>query len=88
MSNCLLKSSVERELSSTQTAARSSAAGERVANQSNLAVYKPISPHHKSLLEDVLRISAGSKFYYITVVVFFLYLVSLFIYFFVLYILN
>lgn len=46
MSNCLLKSPVEQLLSSTQTAARSRAAAERVANQSYLAVYEPISAHH------------------------------------------
>lgn len=46
ISNCLLKSPVERLLSSTQTAARSRAAAERVANQSYLAVYESISAHH------------------------------------------
>lgn len=66
MSNCLLKSPVERLLSSTQTAARSRAAAERVANQSYLAVYEPISAHHtvgkkKCLLGDVFRMLSSLR---------------------------
>lgn len=63
MSKCLLKSSVEQQLRNTWIAARSSAAGDRVANQSYIAVYKPISSYggKKSLLADVFRISAPSE---------------------------